>query len=133
MGDEHEGGGVFLAAKALKKLEEMFARGGIESGAGFVENEQAGAGHERAANKHALAFALREKKPGAVREMAALNLFQQTQGPRPVCAADAAPEINHGISAADDGFQRRLRVGHHLADGRADEADVLAQFAPIAL
>src|SRR5258708_26998617 len=63
--------------------------------------------------------------------MGGLNLGQETEGPGPVCAADAAPEINHGISAADDGFQGGFGIGHHLADGGADEADMLAQFAPI--
>ncbi len=54
MGDKHERGRVRLAAKALEKLQEMLARGGIKSRAWFVQNQQAGPGHERAADEHAL-------------------------------------------------------------------------------
>ena len=38
---------------------------------------------------------------------------------------------NHGEFAADDGFQGRFVVGNHLANGGTDQADALAQFAPV--
>ncbi len=131
MGDEDEGGGVGALAEALEELEEMFAGGGVEAGAGFIENQQSWPGHERAANEHALAFALGKKKPGAFGEVRAFDLTQKMQGAGAVGASDAAPVIDHGIFAADDGFEGAFVIGHELADGGADEADVFAEFAPV--
>src|SRR5258708_2104575 len=73
MRDQHERGSVLLAAKALEELQEMLARGGIESGARLIEDEQPWFGHERAADEHALAFALGKKQPGTFRQVTALD------------------------------------------------------------
>jgi len=112
MGDEDEGGGAGSLAEALEELEEMFAGGGVEAGAGFVENQQAGPGHERASNEDALAFALGKKKPGAFGEVFAFDLAQKMQGAGAVGAGDAAPVIDHGVFAADDGFEGAFVIGH---------------------
>src|SRR5260221_8660400 len=131
MGDEDEGGRVRPAAEALEELEKMLARGGVEAGAGFVENQEARPGHERAANEHALAFALGKIKPGAFGEGLTFDLAQKMQGAGAVGAGDAAPVVDHGVLAADDGFEGAFVISHELADGGADEADVFAEFAPV--
>ena len=131
MSDEHKRRRGRAAAESFQKLEKMFARGGVEARAGFVENQEARAGHEGAADEDALAFALRKIEPGAFGEMGAFNLAQQAQTARAIGAGDAAPEINHRVASTDDGFQSRLVIGHQLADGGADEADVFAKFTPI--
>ena len=66
MGDEEERGRAALRAEALEKGEEVFAGEGIEPGAGFIEDEQRRAGHERAGDEDALAFALGEDAPGSL-------------------------------------------------------------------
>ena len=54
-------------------MEEMLAGDGVEPGAGFVEDEELGLGHQCAADEYSLAFALGEEKPWAVGEGGALN------------------------------------------------------------
>ena len=55
--------GAPCRAEALEEGEEVLAGDGVEAGARLVEDEQARPGHERAADEHALALALREDTP----------------------------------------------------------------------
>ncbi len=52
-------------------MEEVFAGDGVEAGAGFIEDEELGFGHQCAADEDALAFALGEEKPWSVGEVGA--------------------------------------------------------------
>ena len=58
MSDKNEGGGVGPPGKPVEELKEAFASNGVESGAGFVEDEYLGFYHQCSANKDTLAFAL---------------------------------------------------------------------------
>ena len=58
MGDQDERRGAGLGGEASEELEEMFAGDGVESGAGFIEDQESGIGHQGAADEDALAFAL---------------------------------------------------------------------------
>ena len=133
VGDEDQGGRIPAGAQALEEGEEMFARHGIESGAGFVENEQAGFGHERAADQDALAFPLAEHLPATVREVGCLHLPEDLFPCGLILLAHIAPEVDGGRFSADHGAQRRFGVRHGLADAGADDAHPGAQFAPVAL
>jgi hypothetical protein len=42
----------------MEKLQKVFAGGGIKPRAWFIENQNAGPGHECAANQYALTFSL---------------------------------------------------------------------------
>src|SRR6185295_18770924 len=100
---EYERRRFSVATEALEKLQEVFARGRVESGARLVEDEQLRLRHQCATDEHALAFALREHAPRAVHEIPALDLLQQLRRAGTVSARDVAPEINHRVSAAHDG------------------------------
>src|SRR5207302_3299114 len=129
--NEHNGRRASLPAETIKELKEMFARNGIEPGAGLVENQHRRTRHQRATDKHALSFALRKDGPRTFRKMLALDLFEDARGASAVGMGDSSPKINHGVFAADDGFERRLGPGHHLAHGRTDQTDLLSQLTPI--
>src|SRR5437879_5992578 len=131
MRHQHNGRRASLPAETIEELKEMVARDRIEPGARLVENQHRRTRHQRATDKHTLAFALREKSPRPPGEIIALNLFEDARGASAVGMGDSSPKINHGVFAADDGFERRLGFGHHLAHGRADQTDLLAQLAPI--
>ena len=47
--------------------------------------------------------------------------------------SDAAPVVEHGVFSADDDEARGVPVGHLLPDGGTDEADALAEFAPVGI
>src|SRR2546429_6327466 len=131
MRHQHKGRRASLPAETIEELKEMFARDGIEPGARLVENQHRRTRHQRATDKHTLTFALRKDGPRSFRKMLALDLFEDARGASAVGTGDSSPEINHGMFAADDGFERRLRFGHPLAHGRTDQTDLLAQLAPI--
>jgi len=65
MGDQHEGGTLGVLNHFFHRSEKIGARNRIESGTGFVENEDLGFGGERPGDENALAFALRQDHPGA--------------------------------------------------------------------
>ena len=137
MRDEEQGGGIFPRdlprGEALKEGEEMFARDGVEAGAGFVEDEHGGLRHERAGDEDALAFALREDAPVARGEVVAFGGAHDARGFGAVGAGDAAPVVEHGVFSTDDDEAGGVPVGDLLPDGRTDEADAHAEFAPVGI
>ena len=112
-------------------MEEVFAGNGVESGAGFIEDEEFGFGHERATDENALAFALGEVLPRAVGEGEAFDAFEDGAGCAAVGGGGGVPKIDHGVFAADDRLERGLGGSHEFVEGAADEADFFAQFGPV--
>ena len=104
----------------------MFAGDGVEAGAGFVEDKEFGAGHQRAANEDALAFALGEVLPGAIGEREAFDALEDGAGGAAVGRSGGVPEIDHRVLAADNGFERGFAGGHEFVEGATDEADFFA-------
>ena len=87
MGDQHKRRRIFLLAQALDELEEMFAGRRVQTGAGFIQNQQTRMRHERTADEHALAFALREIDPLARGDPAGADEPQQPEAGAAVGAA----------------------------------------------
>ena len=102
MGDEHERRGARLGGETSEELEEMFAGDGIESGAGFVEDQESGIGHQGAADEDPLAFALGEDGPGAFLHVGALDLGEDLAGALAVGPVGTSPEIDHRVLAGGD-------------------------------
>ena len=90
-------GALRLRAEALEESEEVFARDGIEAGAGFVEDEQPRPRHERAGDEDALAFALGEDAPRRSARCVASTSRRSRCGGGAVGGADAAPVVDHGV------------------------------------
>ena len=109
----------------------MFARGRVQPGARLVQDEQGRAGHEGAANEQTLPLALGKEKPGTVGQGTAFDLAQQAQAAAAVGGGHGAPKSDHGQFAADDSVQGRFVVWNPLANGGVDQADALAQLAPV--
>src|SRR2546430_2705524 len=80
MRHQHKGRRASLPPETIEELKEMFARDGVEPGARLVENQHRRTRHQRATDKHTLAFALREKSPRPLGEIIALNLFEDARG-----------------------------------------------------
>ena len=78
-----------------------------------------------------MAFALRKHLPRAEGQVFAFDLAEDALGLSFVVAREFAPKIDHRVFTAGDGKESRLVVGHHLANGGADDADVEAELAPI--
>ena len=131
MSDENEGWRTGAGTEALDELEEVFAGNAIEAGAGLVEDEEARTSHEGATNEDALALTLGEDAPWAGGEVDALDLAKDAPGLGAVARSGFAPEIDHCEFATDNGVEGGLVIVHHLADGRGDDADGAAEFAPI--
>ena len=75
MGHQNQGWGVPLESEAVEELQKVFASHRVQASAGFIEDQQLGLGHESAANKDALAFALRQVAPRAIGDGGAFDLF----------------------------------------------------------
>ena len=112
-------------------MQKVFARDRVESGARLIQDQQRGPGHQGAADENALALTLGEHLPGAQGKVVAFDLQENPLRLSFVAGREPAPKIDHSVFAAGNGKQRRLVVGHHLADGGADDADVKTQFAPV--
>src|SRR5690242_1864084 len=110
----------------------MLPRDGVEARARFVENQDTRFCHERAADEHALPFALREHAPRARGEIRAADLPQDARGLRAGWPRNGAPGIDHRVLAAGDARERRFLIRPELPDGGTDEAHMFAQRAPVA-
>ena len=120
MGDEDQSGSGWIGAEALEEKEEFFAGHRIESCAGFVEDEELGFGHERASDEDALAFALAKDGPFAVGEVLGLDKPEHSPCGSGVAWGRSAPEIDHGVFAAENRGESGFVLGHNLADAAAD-------------
>ena len=74
MRHQHKRGRVFAAPETLEKLQEVFARCGVESCAGFVKDQKLRLRHQRTTNEHALTLSLRKHTPRTVGEICAFDL-----------------------------------------------------------
>lgn len=131
--DEDEAGGVFTGGEGADVVEETLAGDGVEARAGFVKNEKGGGGHEGAGDEDALALALGENLPTAVGEVADAHEGEEAEGTLFVNGLDTAPDADHGLLAADDDLQGGVLIVDEVGDAGADDADALAEFAPVAL
>ena len=83
----------------MNKFEEAESGDGIESRAGFIEDEQGWLGDESSGDEDALAFALGEDVPGAIGEVGGFDLGKEIEG-----EADGevkSDEVGHGITWDD--------------------------------
>lgn len=106
--------------------EEGFAGGEVETGSGFVEEEERGVGHEGAGDADALAFALGAGGDLAGGETGAAEEIEEVAGAGALGLADAVGEGPDGAGGAgeDDLFD-----GEPVEDfeGGVDDADPFAQ------
>eukprot|EP01031_Cornospumella_fuschlensis_P007159 gene7159-8879_t len=131
MGHEHEGGRAALTGEFFEEAEEFFARHGIEAGARFVEDEQAGAGHEGSGDEDALAFPLGEELPLAVHEPGNAEGAQEFFGVDDVGAGGREPEVELGVTATDDRLNSGLGSRDAGLERAGDDADFGAEIAPV--
>src|SRR5258706_6600868 len=117
MSDQDERWGFVGATQSLDELQKMFARRWIQTGARFVQNQQAWPGHQRASNQHSLPFALGENAPATLCQIITFDLRKDPSGFRAISRSGLTPKIDHCIFSTDDRVERRLRFSHHLPDG----------------
>ena len=130
MRHENEGG-TRTTAELLDEGEETFAGHRVETGAGFVQDEQVGSGHEGAGDEDALAFALGEHGPGAVLQRCGVDEPEQPASLPDVGGARAIPDVDGGVFAADHDFEGGFVLVEQLAQGGADQPDPATELRPI--
>ena len=131
VGDEDEGGGVALFREEAEEVEKVFAGDGVESGARFIEEEEAQTGHEGTADEDALAFALGEATPFTRGEVGGADLAEDAGGFPGVGADGFSPEVDLAITAGKDDVLRGLLRFDFVAETGADESDRLPNFPPV--
>ena len=122
MGDEDVIGGVFSGGGPFEEVEEMNSGNRIETGAGFVENEELDAGHEGSTNEYFLFFALGELAPECVNEMSAFDVFQNVAGFVEFFLGGFSPEVDHGTTASDQGPDYGFTGFDEVVHGGTDKA-----------
>jgi hypothetical protein len=132
MGDQDEGG-VGVPSELGEELQELFAGHRIEPGAGFVEDEEIGLGHEGAGDEDALAFALGEDGPGAVGEGKESDVTQPMSGAGEVGARERGAQVNGGLASGGDDFQGGFVFMEKVTEGGGHQADASAEGGPIGL
>jgi hypothetical protein len=68
------------AGQMSDAFEQTLAGDGIEPGAGLVEQEQVGVGHQRACDEHPLALALRKHAPRPLLHVCGADRIEQLRG-----------------------------------------------------
>lgn len=131
MGDEDEGGATGCPAQVFDELKKVFAGDRVKSGAGFVEDEELGAGHEGAGDEDPLPFALGEHGPGASGKVKTTDAAKEGGGGAAIGTPEWPPEIDHGAAAGGDGEECGFVLGHHLPDGRTDQTNAGTERTPV--
>ena len=116
----------------MNKFEEAESGDGIESRAGFIEDEQGWLGDERSGDEDALAFALGEDVPGAIGEVGGFDLGKEIEGEADLVRARLVSEPEDGRKATEHGDEGGFVVGDVGADTGGDEADAGSEFSPVA-
>src|SRR5271168_907146 len=114
MRHQHHRGRAACAGDARAELQKMLAGHGVQAGAWFAEDHQLRQRHQVASYQHALALALRQNPPWTSAQLARLDPPQDRVGRANVLGAHLAPVADLRVAPADDGFQSRLAVFHHL-------------------
>lgn len=126
VGDEDGGEVGAGASKGSEGGEEGFTGGEVETGGGFVEEEEGGVGHEGAGDADALAFALGAGSDVAGGEAGAAEEIEEVAGAGAFRLADAVGEGPDGAGGAgeDDLFD-----GEPVEDFEVgvDDADAFAE------
>lgn len=118
-------------AEAFQEPEESFAGDGIQSGAGFVEDQNVWPGHERAGDEDALSFALGEHAPDAVCEVDGFHESQELPGGSHVGGTGSVADIDLGVATADDDLDRGFIFVEPLPQGGTHQADAASEGRPV--
>lgn len=132
VGYEDEGG-MGAVAEAGDEIEKAFARHGVETGAGFIEDEEIGLGHETAGDQDTLAFALGEEGPRAVGEGRDIDEGEEGGGLTGIRRTEPFAEVDGRVAATGDDFEGRFVVVEPLAQSGTDETDTFPEFGPVRL
>jgi hypothetical protein len=128
---QNERGCVPALGERGQECEEVFARDGVETRGGFIQEEHPQTGHQRAPDEHPLAFALGKISPGPLRKMARPHLTQDARGLLFFRGGHATPEIDLRTASGKDDIACRLLRFDLVPQAGADEPDRAAYLAPI--
>ena len=132
MGDQHDRGRVGVGGQVGQPGHQLLAAAEVESGGGFVEQQQLGVGHHRPRDQHPLALAFGQRAVGAFGQMLGAEALEHVDG---LLVVDVlvllAPAAHHRVAGRDDQVAHHLVVGHPLAERRTAQADPGAQFGHV--
>ena len=132
VGNHDQGGGIRVGCQFPKVGNEVFPAAQVHAGAGLVEKQQFGVGHEGPSDEDSFAFAFAEGSPGAVGKMVGAHLGEHASGPIQVFGiVFFPPPTQNGVSCGDHqvndffagGDAAGNRTGAH-ADSRPKVAHV---------
>lgn len=129
--DEDHSRRVLQTGEGPDKIKKTHPRQRIQSGAGLVQNEEARAGHERAAYQDSLTFPLGEKQPMAIRQLLRMDIPQDSHRFLTFGAGDPLPGIEERMASAGHNLEGGFRRLDLLGKIRADKANPLAEFPPV--
>ena len=112
VGDHDQGGGIRVGCQFPEVGHEIFPATQVHAGAGLVEKQQFGVGHEGPSDEDSFAFAFAEGSPGAVGKMAGTHLGEHAGGPIQVFGiVFFPPPAQNGVSC------RNYQVNDFFAGG----------------
>ena len=131
VGYQHDRRCSATTRQPVDECQEMFARHRIKPGTGFIENTEPRTRHESPTDKDSLAFALGQYRPRPIGESRALHPCEDTARLGLFLSTRPAPIVDHGMPPTGHGVECRFRLGHHLAQRRADYAEPLPHITPV--
>ena len=131
MRDKDKRGSVTLPGESRQQMEKVLASDGVEARAGFVEEENAQAGHERTSDQNALAFSLGKKTPGPVGEVTGPEASQHLRDLLLFIGTGSPPEVDLRFAPGDDYFPGGLIGFDFMAETGTDQTDGTSDIAPI--
>ena len=112
VGDQHQRGCIGVGGQVGQPGHQLLATAQVETGGGFVEQQQFRVGHQRAGDQHPFALALGQGFVGAVGEVLGAQALQHVDRALVVDVLVALPPAaQHRVAGGDD------QVAHHLVAG----------------
>lgn len=133
VGDHDERRALRPGGESLHPLEVMLTGDGIETGAGFVEDEHFKFCHESTADEHFLLLTLGERSPEGFAKVVAADLLEQHRGFAEDGGAGEVDEVQFGIATAGDDIEHGLTAFEVGGEGVRDETDAAANFTPVVI
>ena len=91
---ENEPGTAPFYGQFLNEIEKQLPGHGVETGAGFIENEQRGIRHQGTADKDPLALALTDHRPWPIQHRGAFDLTGNAAGGIRLGPAELSPVVD---------------------------------------
>ena len=132
MGDQHQSRRIGVGGQIGQAGDQILPATEVQAGGGLVEQQKFGIGHQRPRDQHPLAFALRERAIGAVRQVLGADALESVHRTQIIhVVVTLAPTAQHRVAGRNHQIPNQFIVRNPLRQCRTAQSNPLTQFGHI--